>query len=76
MASISVASLGREELADFCLTSLRELLPCPQASFDLIPSWRDLLAKLCLAKEATARNSKGASGSEVLLSPCMLLSWS
>ena len=76
MASISVASLDREELTDFFLTSLRVLLPCPQASFDLIPSLRELLAKLGLPKGAAARNSKGASGSEVLLLLCILLSWS
>ena len=48
----------------------------PEASLDLIPSLRDLLAKLDLAKGAAARTSKGASGSEVLPLLCMLLSWS
>ena len=76
MASISVASLDRDELADFFLTSLRVPLPGPQASFDLKPSLRDLLAKLCLAKGAAAKDSRGASGGEVLPLLCMLLSWS
>ena len=76
MASISVASLGRDELADFFLTSLRVPLPDPQASFDLIPSLRELLAKLGQTKGAAAKNSKDASGSEVLSLLCLLLSWS
>ena len=76
MASISVASLDRDELADFFLTSLRVPLPGPQASFDLIPSFRELLEKLGLTKGAAAKNSKDASGSEVLPLLCLLLSWS
>ena len=76
MASISVASLDRDGMADFFPTSLRVLLPCPHASLDLVPSLRELLAKLDLVKGAAAKNSNGASGSEVLPFLCMLLSWS